>query len=255
MSRNLVALVLFGATTAVGGPPAVSDRIRAGDAALQRFDLDAARAAYRAAHQADPAHYEATWKLARALVDGATLTTDRATTRQLVLEAEQLTRRAVHLQPQGAKGHAYLAIAVGQRALFEGGRQKVDLSREVKREAEAALALNEREDLACHTLAIWHREMAQLNFVLRKFAEFLYGRFPPASLDEAVGYLQRARAIAPGVVAHRVELGITLADRRQWAAAREELEQALAMPKAWVTDDHYRELARQRLAIVRRHER
>lgn len=252
-SRKTTALALLLATTAFAESPGAADQIRVGDTALARFDLDAAETAYRAAHQIDPNHYEATWKLARALVDRATLTTDRAAQKRLALEAERLARAAVKLEPRDSKGHAYLAIAVGKRALFEGGRLKVDLSREVKTEAEGALALNDQEDLAYHTLAIWHREMTQLNFILRKFAEFLYGRLPPASLDEAVEYLERACTIAPAAVAHRVELGVTFADRRQWADARRELEKALAMPKGWVTDDPYYELARQRLVVVRKH--
>ena len=113
--------------------------------------------------------------------------------------------------------------------------------------------MNDREDIAHHVLGVWNREMAELNWVLRKFAEFLYGKLPAASLDAAVHDLGRAAEIAPNVVAHRVELGVTLADARQWPEANDTLGKALAMPKAWVTDDYYWDMARQNLKRVKAH--
>lgn len=150
-------------------------------------------------------------------------------------------------------GHLYLSIAVGKLALYQGGKRKVELSKEVRTEAKNALALNAGEDLAEHVMGIWNREMVQLNWFLRKFAELLYGKFPPASLDESLQHLQRAVKLAPDVVSHHVELGISLAAARQWSKAKAELERALAMPKAWVTDEYYKEQARKELQEVKRH--
>jgi tetratricopeptide (TPR) repeat protein len=227
--------------------------VAAGDAALARFDLDGALTAYRAAHKSAPNDYEATWKLARALADKSTLTKDRNEQKQCCVEAEQLARAAVSLKPDDSKGHAYLAVAVGKLALYEGGKRKVELGNEVKREAERAIKLNDKEDLAYHVLGIWNREMAELNWVLRKFAEMLYGKFPSASLDTAVQNLERARELAPTVVPHRVELGVTLADMRRWQEANDVLEKALAMPQGWVTDEYYWDIARQTLPRVKSH--
>jgi len=95
--------------------------------------------------------------------------------------------------------------------------------------------------------------MAELNWVLRTFAEFLYGKLPAASLDTARRDLERAAEVAPHVVAHRVELGVTLADLRRWPEANDALEKALGMPKAWVTDDYYWDIARQNLKRVKAH--
>jgi len=47
--------------------------------------------------------------------------------------------------------------------------------------------------------------------------------------------------------------GITLADASQWSDADKELEHALSLPKAWVTDDHYKALAKQTLERVTPH--
>ena len=94
--------------------------------------------------------------------------------------------------------------------------------------------------------------MVELNFVLKKFAEFFYGKFPAASLDAALENLRRATELAPDVVAHRVELGVTLVSSRKWPEAKAELDKALAMPKGWVTDEHYWEMARKCLTANQR---
>lgn len=240
-----LAAVLF-ATTVVAQTP----EIAAGDAALAQFNLDGALAAYRAAHQESPDNFEATWKLARALIDKGTQTKNRSEQKPLYVEAEQLARAAVTLKPDDAVGHAYMAVAVGKLALFEGGKRKVELSKEVKTEADKALALDPKQDLACHVLGVWNREMVELNWMLRMFAELFYGKLPPASLDAALSNLRQAAELSPNVVPHHVELGITLASARKWPEAKATLDHALAMPKAWVTDDYYKEQAKRVLERV-----
>ena len=253
MSRNTWVALLLLATRAAGGAD-LPKELAAGDAALLRFDLPAAVAAYRQTHRLFPTNYEATWKLARGLADQATLTKDRPAQKKLIVEAESLAREAVRLNPRDAKGHVYLAIGVGKLALFEGGQRKVELSKEVKTEADRAVELNANEDIAWHVLGVWNREMAQLNWMLKKFAEFFYGTFPPASMDNALTDLRRASELAPGVIAHHAELGITLADARRWPEAKAELEKARTLPQAWVTDVYYRDLAKQNLDRVNRHQ-
>jgi tetratricopeptide (TPR) repeat protein len=217
---------------------------QAGDAALAKFDLPSALNAYRAAHTRSPDDYEATWKLARALCDKSTLSKDPSEQKQCCIEAEQLARDAVKLKPDDSKGHAYLSVAVGKLALYEGGKRKVELANEVKKEAERAIQLNDKEDLAHHVLGVWNREMVELNWILRKFAELIYGKFPAASLDDAIKHLRRATELAPDVIPHRVELGLTLISAGKRAEANEQLGKALDMPKAWVTDDYYIDIAK-----------
>jgi tetratricopeptide (TPR) repeat protein len=249
-----LAAILVGALAALGAEPAVvSTTIAAGDAALEKLDLETAITAYRSALVASPDSYEALWKLARTLTDKATLSTQPDEQKRLCIEAAELARKAVGLSSADAKGHAYLAVAVGKLALFEGGKRKVELSKEVKAEAEKALELDPDEDVALHVLAIWNREMVELGWFLRTFAQLLYGKLPPASLDLAISDLRRASALRPDVIPHHVELGITLASARRWAEAKAELEKGLALPTGWVTDDYYRGLARTSLVQVQRH--
>ena len=153
MSRNLWLATWLMIVSAAAGAE-VAQKLAEGDAALLKFDVEAGLTAYRQAVQLSPDNYEANWKLARALADQGTLIKDRAQQKPLYVEAEQLARKAVLLNPADSKGHVYLAIAVGKVALYEGGKRKVELSKEVKAEAEKAVALNPKEDLGFHVLGI-----------------------------------------------------------------------------------------------------
>lgn len=226
--------------------------LAAGDSAIARLDLDAATAAYRQALRAAPQSYEAAWKLARAIADRATLTPNREDQRRLCQQADSLARVAVALNPGGAKGHAFLAVALGKQALFVGGKTKVRLSREIKAEADRTLALDANDDLAHHVLGVWNREVVEVSGVLRFFANAFLGGIPKASLSESLAHLRRAAELRPDVIPHRVELGITLASARRYRDAEQELVRALDMPTSWVTDDFYRAKARDALVRVRR---
>ncbi len=257
MTRAVAGLAVVGllvaALAADGAEPSeAAARIAAGDAALEKLDLEAGIAAYRSALEAAPDSYEALWRLARALADEATLS-KQGQQKGLCVEAEKLARTAVALNPSESKGHAYLAVAVGKLALFEGGKRKVELSKEVKAEAEKALQCNPDDDVALHVLAIWNREMVELGWFLKSFAQILYGKFPPASLDAAIADLRRATELQPKVIPHHVELGITFASAKRWAEAKAELDKGLALPTGWVTDDYYRALARASLARIKSH--
>jgi Flp pilus assembly protein TadD len=241
MSRSLwLALLLSANLIASANANPLAD----GDAALKKLDLDSALASYRQAWGSSTNNYEAGWKLARALIDKGTLTKLRADQKKLFAEAETIARSAVSLNPKDSKGHAFLAIAVGKMALFEGGKRKVELSNEIKIESEKAIALNPKEDLAYHCLAIWHRELVQLNWALKQFAQFLYGKFPPASLEESEKNLRRATELAPTAIAHRVEYAITLNAAGKRKEAQEQFAKAFELPNSWVTDDYYLEIAK-----------
>ena len=253
MSRSaVVALVLLSLAATVSAMD-VSQLIASGDEALAKFDLLNATAAYKRALKIDAKNYDACWRLARALADTATLETDDAKKKLLLIEAQDYARWSVKFNPNDSKGHTFLAVVVGKLALYQGGRTKVELSKEVKTEAEKAIALNPKEDLAYHVLGVWNREMVGLNWFLKKFAEVLYGSFPPASMDDALKNLRQATELAPKVVAHEVALGITFAAAGKWPEAKQALDHSLTMPKTWVTDDYYKKLARETLAAVNRH--
>jgi tetratricopeptide (TPR) repeat protein len=253
MSRSVLVALALGALSATGFAADEAELITAGDQAMAALNLPKALLAYQRALKLDAKNYDACWRLARATADAATLENNDTQKKRLLLEAQDYARGAVRLNPTGSHGHAALAVVVGKLALYEGGRTKVELSKEVKTEADKAIELDPKEDIAYHVLGIWNREMVELNWFLKKFAEALYGAFPAASMAAAENDLRRATELQPKAVSHQVQLGLTLAAAGKWTEAKQTLDHALAMPKTWVTDDYYKKLAEEKLKEVNRH--
>ena len=145
--------------------------------------------------------------------------------------AVEHAREAVKTAPDSAAGHLELAVALGRQALKEGPKTQLSLSREIKSEVDRALAIDPALGRGWHVLAIWNRKLASLNFVERTVAKTVLGGVPKgATMENAVAHLQKAIALEPDYVNHRLELGRTFMQLKRTAEARRELERAVALP-------------------------
>jgi tetratricopeptide (TPR) repeat protein len=233
---------------AAGDPVAL---LAEGETALRSFDLERALAAFRSARDVAPRGYDPAWKLARALIYKASLTANANESDHLTAEAAALARDAIAIDPAGAQGHLYLAIALGRLAERASGGRRIDLARETWSEATRALQVDPTSDLAHHVLGVWNRGVAEAGTVVLVVAKLLYGPLPPASLEASEAHLRRAIELQPASIAHRVELGLTLAASGRPAEAREQIERGLAIPDRVVIDSNYRALGQRALAKIR----
>ena len=243
MRTILCALaLLFIPLASMAQPTAAA--LEQGRAFEQAFDYEHAYAAYRAAARTDTTTYELWWRLAKAAGErGQRFTFDekKAEAEAAYREALAASRRAVRLDPRGWEGHSGLAANVGRMALFEGGKAKIEMSKEVKAEAERALALNPKDDRAMHVLARWNRGIVQLNVFEKTAAKVVYGGLPEgASMNNAVTWFEKAIAVAPDYANHRLELGRTYLALDLKDKAREQLEVAIKCPPRSAFDDEYR---------------
>jgi tetratricopeptide (TPR) repeat protein len=139
------------------------------------------------------------------------------------------------------EGHFELASTLGRYALFQGGKTKIRLSREVKLEADKAVAINPRCDRAYHVLARWNRGIAELNFFEKAGATVVYGGLPEgATMNNAVTLFEKAIAINPDYANHHLELGRTYLALGLKDKAREQLTRALECPRLSPFDPEYK---------------
>jgi tetratricopeptide (TPR) repeat protein len=231
----LGAAVLVLAFAAAGPPgaacvlaqPTAETAVGRGDRLMAEFRTEAAVEAYRAGLVTSPADAELLWKTARALSNLADETPGETGDEARMEEAVGLSRRAVRAGPSISRAHTTLAASLGKLALFRGGKQKVELAREVGREARRAAELDPGDFAPFTVLGVLERELATLNPFLRGFAGALFGGVPDASLERSAALLERATRLGPGFVAPHLELARTYEEMDREAEARAELEKAL----------------------------
>jgi tetratricopeptide (TPR) repeat protein len=201
-----------------------------GDAAYAQAHLADARGAYQAAVTAAPGSLNALCRLVRAESElGETQSGDEQ--RRTWSAAVEHARAAVKLAPDSSASHVWLAAALGRQAMREGPKAKLALSREIKSEADRALALDANNARAWHVLAVWNVKVSGLSMIERMAANAVLGGVPKgASFENAEHAFQKAIALEPAYVHHRLEYGRMLKDQKREADARREFEKAIALP-------------------------
>jgi tetratricopeptide (TPR) repeat protein len=245
MPRLRPVVLLMAITAAPLAAQSVHDHVGLGIAAMQVHDLPTAIAHYDAALALDSTDYEGNWRAAIALLDQGELIPDSVKSPErdsLYARAERLARRAVAADSMGADGHFALAASVGRASLTMGKKERIRRARVIRDEAMRAIALNPRHDGAYHILGRWNAEIMRLSGLSRFFAKRLLGAgiFGEASWEAAVSNMERAAALDPGRLYHRLELAEIYVDRKRYDDARAQLSELAALPDREIMDSVYR---------------
>jgi len=220
-----------------------AEHIVLGDKEHEAMNAVAAMQHYQAAVRADANSAEALWRAANAAVDLGEFDAPRQDS--LYRLGEHYARRAVQADPKNSMAHFALAKAIGRRALSLGPRDRVKYAGEVRKEAMEALSLDSTNAGALHVMGLWHANIMRLSGFTRFLAKNLLGgkTFGEANWNDAARYLERAAAIEPSRILHRVDLAQIYADRGEKAKAREQFQNALRMKHTDYNDKWYQQQA------------
>ncbi len=213
--------------------------IREGLAAEQHLDSTKALDLFLQADAAKPNDAFILQKIARQYSDSIVdLPSDAiAEKKRRATEALAYAQRAVALDPKNAVSVLSLAVCHGTLGLCSDTRTKIAYSRLMKEEAERALALDPDYAWAHHLLGRWHYEVASLGGTTKFFVKLIYGTLPAASTAQAITCLQRAVALEPGALSHRIDLGFAYLAEGQKEKARSCFERGLTMPSVEKHDE------------------
>ena len=244
---SLIILVLC-SITVFAQEPTEMDLIKKGDQLFDQFDNNGAMGAYLKVLNLDSMNYEANWKLARTLVDiGETKTGDERA--DLYKQGEKYARKAVAIDSTGSKGHLELSVALGRVALDASAKERIRMSKEIKKEVDLALKYDPNDDIALHVLGRWNRKIANLSWIEETFANMFLGGVPDEASDEnAVKCFKRAIELKPGYINHYLELGITYEMMGMDKEAAEAFNKVLELPETHFKDKVYKAQAKELLA-------
>lgn len=232
------------------GAQSPAQQIATGDSIYAQFKPEEALTHYLAAIGPDSSNYEALWKAARSEVDLAEVEKDEGRRNRFSITGETLARKAIRVKPQDAEAHFHLARALGRRALSVGVRDRVKYATEVRAEALEALKYDANHPGALHVMGVWNAEVMRLNGISRFLAKNVLGGrvFGEASWDKAVSYMERAVAVDPDRIVHRLDLGKIYADIGDKAKARTQLELVVSGRRVDFNDPAYQREAQAALA-------
>ena len=236
--------------TRVAAGQGAAEQIALGDKEYNARNLAAALRYYEAAVAADSANVEALWKASNSAVDLGEF--NDAERQSYYARGEQLGRLAVKANPSSSYAHFALAKALGRVALSKGKRDKVKYAGVVHDEVQQALRLDSLNAGALHVLGMWNAEIMRLSGFERWAARNLLGGgvLGEASWENAQRYLERAVALEPNRITHRLDLAGVYADRDQAAKAREQYEMIAKLPVVDYNDPRYKQLAEERLRAL-----
>lgn len=231
-----------------------AEHIALGDREHAAFNSAAALAHFDAAIALEPANADALGKASRAAVDVGEGEQNRARRDSLFRVGERYARAAVAANPNDAEHHFALARALGRAALSVGVRDRVKYAKEIRAEALESLAIDPNHPGALHVMGVWNAEVMRLNGVERFFAKNVLGGgvLGTANWKDAVSYMERAVAVDPDRLTHRLDLAKIYIDVKDNAKAREQLELIVAATgQTDVNDPAYKREAQATLAKLK----
>ena len=230
-----------------------AEHIAAGDreyAALRSAD---AYEHYQAAVAADSANDEALGKASRSAVDLGESEADGNKRKAFYRSGVDYARRAIAANPRVAENHFHLARALGRMALSVGVRDRVKFATEIRSVGLEALKLDPDHPGALHVMGMWNAEIMRLNGMERFFAKNLLGGriFSEANWKDAVAYMEKAVAVDPARLTHKLDLGKIYLDTKEKEKGREMLQAVVDGTQTDVNDPQYKKEAAAILAKLK----
>src|SRR6266550_3812323 len=228
--------------------PTVAEHLVLGDSAHAALAPAQALQHYRAALAADSTNYAALWKAGRELVDIAKQVEGKDDSSKHLRDSLYSAARAY-----GADGHFTVGQALGRLSRTKGGKERVRFAKIIYDEGMKAIELDSTNDGAYHLVGAWHAEVKRLSGFQKFFAKALFGGgfLDKGNWADAQRYLERAVALKPQNIFHRLDLAEVYVDLGKYSKAREQLTTIATLPIADVLDHEYQKEAAQLLDDIK----
>ena len=237
------------ALLALKEPASVSLLLTSGDSAFCSLRYDEALDKYSEVLKSDEANAGALWRLARLKVaQGEVLKKEKA--ERMYRDAADCARKSIQADSTTSEGHTWLAVSLGEIAMFEGSKTKIQLCSEIKNELDKALALNPRDDVAWSIRGSFYRALGNVSWIEKRLAAIFLGKLPDGGYEEAEQSLLAAIRIAPDVFRHKRELGLLYLDWGRKPEAKRALQESLETPTRLASDADAKARVRELLASL-----
>lgn len=222
----------------------LSPNIIRADSFFWEMNYDSAKVYYLRALKEDTNNYDVHWKLARLYCNIGDVLNKKDSIKMMYELALKQAEKDISLDSTRYEGYVWKAAAAGDKALFLGGKKKVEYAFIVKNNAEKALSLNPQCPLCYFILGEYQREAATLNWVLKKVAKTLFGKVPEGTLDSSIVLLSKAISLDSTEIKFYLGRGKTYMKMKKYNLAKNDFKKALSLKEKYLVDKKYKEEAR-----------
>jgi Flp pilus assembly protein TadD len=187
-------------------------------------------------------------ELAKRYCDLTYLTASKTAQKDCMARALACAEQAVKDDPQSATAHTSLAICYAKSCMYADIKGQLTYSRAFKAEAEKAITLDPRQDLAYYLLGRWNYGMAGIGRFSRAYARVVYGGLPKASFQDAVLNFRKAVELSPNRVINHAGLAMAYEAVGENKQAVVEWQKCCAMTPLGPEDLEARQDAEKKLA-------
>jgi tetratricopeptide (TPR) repeat protein len=212
-----------------GAAENVSNLLAQGEQAETSGDMTTAAQLYAQAEKLEPDDVSNLCTLSKKYCNLMFLAAPAEAQKNLLDRATACARRAVEIDPTNSTAHASLAVCYAKACSFADIKGEVTYSRMFKTEAETAIGLNPREDVAYYLLGCWHYNVTNIGLLSRAYVNIVYGGFPSASNEKAVANFKKAIALAPGRAFYHAGLAKAYKTMGQTDSAQAEFKKCVAL--------------------------
>lgn len=194
------------AALARGEDSSLTNLMAKGEALSQKREDRAALDVFLQADKLYPSNAPLQCRIAEAYCDLMHTVPTRAEQQPFTTKALEYGKRAVAYDPKCAMAHVCLAVCYAKNFPYLDNQTKVNYSREIKTEAEKAIALDPKYDLSYHMLGRWNCEVANMNLFMLGIVKIVYGGLPKASNEAAIQNFKKAIELEPTRIIHHLQL-------------------------------------------------
>ena len=216
--------------------------IEKGDKYYNDFSNLGALKKYTKAYGLDPENFEVLMKITRAYNDVGEDYKEQgsAEAEGYFIKAFEHSEIMKETFPERGETYFYLAATRGNLALFKGGKEKVKLGRDVEKYARKAIEIKPDYGEPYVALGVYYREVANLNWFLKKFAKAFFGGLPDGTNEDSLNMLLKAEELLPENVYVQFELGKTYKEIGNKEKMKEHFDKALKLPNTDHRDRYFK---------------
>jgi tetratricopeptide (TPR) repeat protein len=180
----------------------------------------------------NPNDVKALWRLAKAHFEIADQSLDPAVHKEHFYPGLEFAKKALDLNPKSARANHWYAVLIGKIGIIEGTEQKIINSYDVKKYGKISIELDPKYDGSYHLMGRWHYNVADLSWIERSIASWVYATPPEGSFEEAVEFFKKAISTNNDEIRHYLWLAKSYYELSDYGNTKKICEDALKiLPK------------------------